>query len=52
MLAPHPPGPLLAAPDIAVLLCLGPADLVAALHPALLLLPLLLPLLLTLWQGL
>lgn len=44
MLAPLPLRPLLAAPEIAVLICLWPADLVVAL--ILLLLPLLLPTLL------
>lgn len=57
MLAPLPLGPLLPDPDIAVLICLWPADLVAAMCPILLLLPLMLPpllllLLLQLWQAL
>lgn len=58
MLPPLPLGLLLAAPDIAMLLCLWPADLVAAMSPTLLLLlpllplPLLLLLLLSLWQAL
>ena len=51
LLAPHPPGLLLASPDIAVLICLQPADVVAVMYPASLWLPLLLFLLLSLNLG-